>query len=94
MESIRTWQCVDSHTEGMPTRVVVGGVGVLPGSTMEGRRRYIIEQADDLRTWLMFEPHGHAAMSGAILATVIATSALSCRWYIEGKMGESVAYRK
>mgnify|MGYP006060677199 CR=1 FL=1 len=67
MESIRTWQCVDSHTEGMPTRVVVGGVGVLPGSTMEERRRYVIEQADDLRTWLMFEPHGHAAMSGAIV---------------------------
>ncbi len=34
---------------------------------MEERRRYVIEQADDLRTWLMFEPHGHAAMSGAIV---------------------------
>jgi len=51
----------------MPTRVVVDGPGVLPGSTMEERRRYVIEQADDLRTWLMFEPHGHSAMSGAIL---------------------------
>lgn len=67
MESIRTWHCVDSHTEGMPTRVVVGGVGVLPGSTMEERRQYVINDADDLRTWLMFEPHGHGAMSGAIL---------------------------
>ncbi len=67
MESVRTWQCVDSHTEGMPTRVVVGGIGTLPGSTMEERRRYVIEEADHLRTWLMFEPHGHAAMSGAIL---------------------------
>lgn len=51
----------------MPTRVVVGGVGVLPGSTMEERRQYVINEADDLRTWLMFEPHGHGAMSGAIL---------------------------
>ena len=67
MESIRTWQCVDSHTEGMPTRVVVGGVGTLPGSTMEERRRYVMDEADHLRTWLMFEPHGHSAMSGAIL---------------------------
>ena len=67
MESIRTWQCVDSHTEGMPTRVVVGGVGVLPGATMEDRRQYVINQADHLRTWLMFEPHGHSAMSGALL---------------------------
>jgi proline racemase len=34
---------------------------------MEDRRQYIIHQADHLRTWLMFEPHGHSAMSGAIL---------------------------
>lgn len=67
MESIRTWSCVDSHTEGMPTRVVVGGVGTLPGETMEERRRFVIEQADHLRSWLMFEPHGHSAMSGSIL---------------------------
>lgn len=67
VESIRTWQCVDSHTEGMPTRVVVGGVGELPGATMEARRRYVIDHADHLRTWLMYEPHGHGAMSGAIL---------------------------
>lgn len=67
MESVRTWQCVDSHTEGMPTRVVVGGVGTLPGATMEERRRYVINEADHLRTWLMYEPHGHSAMSGAIM---------------------------
>ncbi len=67
MESIRTWHCVDSHTEGMPTRVVVGGVGVLPGATMEERRQFVMHEADHLRTWLMFEPHGHGAMSGAIL---------------------------
>lgn len=34
---------------------------------MEERRRFVIEQADHLRTWLMFEPHGHSAMSGSIL---------------------------
>ena len=51
----------------MPTRVVVGGVGVLPGASMEERRQYVMNQADHLRTWLMFEPHGHSAMSGAIL---------------------------
>ena len=67
METTRMWHCVDSHTEGMPTRVVVGGVGVLPGVTMEDRRQYVMTEADHLRRWLMFEPHGHGAMSGAIL---------------------------
>ncbi len=51
METSRIWHCVDSHTEGMPTRVVVGGVGVLPGATMEERRQYIVNEADHLRTW-------------------------------------------
>ena len=31
MRSIRTLHAVDSHTEGMPTRVIVGGVGRDPG---------------------------------------------------------------
>ncbi len=58
---------VDSHTEGMPTRVVTSGVGVLPGATMEERRQYVIHHRPELRTLLMHEPRGHSAMSGAIL---------------------------
>lgn len=58
---------VDSHTEGMPTRVVTGGVGELPGATMAARRLYVMQERDDLRTLLMHEPRGHGAMSGSIL---------------------------
>ncbi|GGM16301.1 proline racemase family protein [Nakamurella endophytica] len=67
MRSIRTLHAVDSHTEGMPTRVIVGGVGVIPGDTMARRREHFLAHMDDLRTLLMTEPRGHAAMSGAIL---------------------------
>lgn len=67
MRSSRTITAVDSHTEGMPTRVVTGGVGVIPGDTMNDRRLYFMEHLDDLRLFLMNEPRGHAAMSGAIL---------------------------
>lgn len=63
----RVIHTVESHTEGMPTRVVVGGVGVIPGKTMFERRAYFMEHMDDLRTLLMYEPRGHSAMSGAIL---------------------------
>ncbi len=55
---------VESHTEGMPTRVVTDGVGTLPGATMAERRLNVPEE---LRTFLMCEPRGHGAMSGAIL---------------------------
>ncbi|GAA4098343.1 proline racemase family protein [Actinomadura miaoliensis] len=67
MRSVRSIAAVDSHTEGMPTRVVTGGVAPIPGDTMAERRRYAIDHLDGLRRFLMDEPRGHAAMSGAIL---------------------------
>jgi len=67
MRSRRVFHAVDSHTEGMPTRVVVGGVGAIPGDTMFDRRRYFMANLDGIRKALMYEPRGHAAMSGAIL---------------------------
>jgi proline racemase len=67
MRSKLVYHAVDSHTEGMPTRVVTGGVGAIPGSTMAERRTYFMEHLDRIRTLLMFEPRGHASMSGAIL---------------------------
>jgi proline racemase len=67
MRSKRMFTAVDSHTEGMPTRVITGGVGVIPGATMNDKRLYFMEHLDDIRLFLMNEPRGHKAMSGAIL---------------------------
>lgn len=67
MRSKRVFHAVDSHTEGMPTRVITGGVGTIPGATMFDRRRYFIDHLDHIRRLLMNEPRGHSAMSGAIL---------------------------
>ncbi|MFZ9774724.1 MAG: proline racemase family protein [Candidatus Nanopelagicaceae bacterium] len=64
LRSVRT---VESHTEGMPTRVVIDGFGEIPGSTMFERRAHFMANSDGFRKWLMFEPRGHSAMSGAIL---------------------------
>jgi proline racemase len=67
MRTNRVFHAVDSHTEGMPTRVITGGIGVLPGATMNDKRLHVMNELDDLRTLLMYEPRGHASMSGAIL---------------------------
>jgi proline racemase len=67
MRARRVFAAVDSHTEGMPTRVITSGVGVLPGATMFDRMRHLATRRDNLRTLLMYEPRGHASMSGAIL---------------------------
>jgi proline racemase len=67
MRSSLVLHAVDSHTEGMPTRVITGGVGTIPGATMNDRRLHFIEHLDHIRRLLMNEPRGHASMSGAIL---------------------------
>ncbi|WP_141929923.1 proline racemase family protein [Microbacterium sp. SLBN-146] len=67
MRASRMYSAVDSHTEGMPTRVVTGGIGVIPGATMNERRLHFIANLDHIRKMLVNEPRGHAAMSGAIL---------------------------
>ncbi|WP_369204724.1 proline racemase family protein [Streptomyces sp. PU-14G] len=67
MRSVRTLSAVDSHTEGMPTRVVTGGVPPLPGATMAERRTHAVHHLDELRRFLVDEPRGHPAMSGALL---------------------------
>ncbi|KID29957.1 proline racemase [Prauserella sp. Am3] len=67
MRTNRIFHVVDSHTEGMPTRVVTGGVPPIPGETMAERRLWFRENSDHIRTLLMYEPRGHSAMSGAIL---------------------------
>lgn len=67
MRTKRVFHAVDSHTEGMPTRVITGGVGVIPGKTMAERREWFMANSDDIRTLLMYEPRGHSSMSGAIL---------------------------
>lgn len=67
MKSIRTVTTVETHTEGMPTRVVTSGIGEIPGETAFEKRSYFMEHMDFWRRWLMFEPRGHSAMSGAIL---------------------------
>lgn len=51
----------------MPTRVVIDGFGEIPGSSMFERRAHFMANSDGFRKWLMYEPRGHSAMSGAIL---------------------------
>jgi proline racemase len=67
VRSRHVFHAVDSHTEGMPARVITGGVGTIPGRSMAERRAYAITHLDWLRGLLMYEPRGHSAMSGALL---------------------------
>jgi proline racemase len=67
MRALMDFAAVDSHTEGMPTRVITDGLGTVPGGSMQERRLYFEQHLDHLRLLLMREPRGHSAMSGAFL---------------------------
>jgi proline racemase len=67
MRARKVFTTVETHTEGMPTRVVTSGFGVIPGDTMLARSQHVADALDGWRRLLMYEPHGHQAMSGAIL---------------------------
>lgn len=62
-----TFECIDAHTCGNPVRVVVAGGPDLQGETMLDKRSHFLAEFDWIRTALMFEPRGHAMMSGSIL---------------------------
>lgn len=58
---------VDSHTEGEPTRVVIGGIPKISGRTMLEKKKFLEENYSSLRKVLMREPRGHREMVGAVV---------------------------
>lgn len=66
--AIRRWiSTIDSHTAGHPTRVVTGGLPTLHGDSVAARRDDFRCRFDALRTFLLHEPRGHAAMVGVVM---------------------------
>jgi proline racemase len=61
-----SFDVIDSHTAGHPTRVILSGVPALAGSTVRERREDFRNRFDRLRTLLLHEPRGHAAMVGLV----------------------------
>jgi 4-hydroxyproline epimerase len=62
-----TFHCIDAHTCGNPVRLVYSGGPSLEGRSMLDRQQHFMAEFDWIRTSLMYEPRGHAMMSGSIL---------------------------
>ncbi|WP_144158067.1 proline racemase family protein [Paraburkholderia sp. BCC1885] len=67
MKSIVQYSVIDAHSAGAPARVVVGGVPAVPGSTIAEKRVHLMENRDEIRKLLMYEPRGSSEMCGSIL---------------------------
>lgn len=67
MEFVKSINVIDTHTMGEPTRIIVGGLPVIPGNTMPEKKKYLEENMDYIRSMVMHEPRGHKDMFGAII---------------------------
>ncbi|KAF2162896.1 hypothetical protein M409DRAFT_26748 [Zasmidium cellare ATCC 36951] len=59
-------RCIDMHTTGEPTRIVLNGYPALSGTLLE-QRAEAKRSHDHIRRKLLLEPRGHNDMYGAIL---------------------------
>src|SRR3954467_1671317 len=66
MRIARVIHCVDTHAEGEPSRIVVGGVLDVEGNTMLDKM-HTLEADDRLRRALIFEPRGSAPLSADVI---------------------------
>lgn len=57
----------DYHTAGEPYRIVTGGVDTPRGTTVLDRRAWAQQHLDDVRSFLVNEPRGHADMYGCFV---------------------------
>jgi 4-hydroxyproline epimerase len=67
MNQVRRVQVIDSHTEGEPTRVVVGGGPDLVGRSLAEMAKDFRSRHDAFRSGVVCEPRGSDAVVGALL---------------------------
>lgn len=75
MQVTRTISTVEVHTGGEPFRIVTSGLPRPPGKTIVERRAWLLDNADEIRQALMFEPRGHADMYGGYLTEPVSPAA-------------------
>lgn len=71
----QTIECIDSHTEGEPTRVIVSGGPLLGCGSMAQRLETLRTAHDWLRSASVNEPRGSDALVGALLCAPVNASA-------------------
>jgi proline racemase len=67
MRSDHILTSIDFHTAGIGMRLLTGGLGRLPGSTISEKRRNFQEKLDHVRTGLCLEPRGHRSLLIAVM---------------------------
>ena len=67
MKFSRMITAVDTHAEGAPERIVIGGMPPIPGQSMMDKMWHVYENWDDIRTLLVDEPRGNNVMCASFI---------------------------
>ena len=76
---------IDSHTQGEPTRLLISGVGTMPGSTMKDKRDYFESHYDHVRMLLTREPRGHRGIMAAVVTELISPKGQFGLFYMDAR---------
>jgi proline racemase len=76
---------VESHTQGEPTRLLVGGVGPLPGKTMKDKCDFFRKNHDAIRLLLTREPRGHRGILAAVVTEPVNPESAFGLFYMDAK---------
>jgi proline racemase len=76
---------IDSHTQGEPTRLLIGGVGHLPGSTMKDKRDNFESRYDHVRMQLTREPRGHRGIMAAVVTEPVSPRGKFGLFYMDAR---------
>lgn len=76
---------IDSHTQGEPTRLLIGGFGNLPGGTMKAKRDYFESHHDWIRLLLTREPRGHRGIMAAVVTDPVSPQGRFGLFYMDAR---------
>jgi proline racemase len=76
---------IDSHTQGEPTRLLISGVGSLPGRTIKDKRDYFESHYDHIRMLLTREPRGHRGIMAAVATEPISPKGQFGLFYMDAR---------
>lgn len=75
MKFMNSISVVDSHTQGNPTRVVIGGLPPILGDTIIEKMNFVKNNLDDLITGIQWEPRGHDDIFLTIITSPVSKDA-------------------
>lgn len=76
---------IDSHTQGEPTRLLIGGVGSLPGGSIKEKKEFFEAHYDHVRMLLTREPRGHRGIMAAALTEPVSPQGKFGMFYMDAR---------